>query len=396
MLKKLSFIVAISTIALSCTGAFAQDAAAPAASSPPNPQIQKALVNMQVELNALHTLMHSIGNARVNSEDRMKAMMDFMKEKNLLDGWYTYSSATKDLPTGTSFNSGYQVALANEKELGTPKLDTQDLDAMTTTVAATTTMAQESWNAQNKNFQNVSVLSAYLQSKNQLVAYQQWAPAHAAQQRAANTARYAAENQQSDQQYQAYLSHLDALHQKWDKQPHGTGEDFNYGFSQGLGPNEGGSGTLADSDNQNISSSGGVGINSPNVNGVNTPWNYAGAQGGYYPGAYGASSGYYSGTNYNSYSDSYPDLYGYPSRTDFGASGFGPNGLNNVWSRTNPRGNPRLPNGAGQPSGPRGVGQVGGPSGAGQVGGPGGAGRVNGPGGAGDAGGAGGAGDGRR
>ncbi len=332
---------------------------------------------------------------RVNTQDRINAMNAYMKQKNLLEGWQTYSSATKSAPAGTSFNQGYQIALANEKLRGTPQPTTQDLDQLTSDVAATTTLAQESWNAQNKLFQKVSILSAYLQSKNELVGYQQWAPAYAAQQRSAQSDRYVAENQQVDQQTKLYYQHLDALHQQWDQQPHGTGLDFNYDFSQGDGPDEGGTGES--------SNSGGVSVNSPNVVGVNTPWNYAGAQGGMYAGAYAGqgangvpvgnnynlSGGYYGGSNYNSYSDTYPDLYGYPDGTDLGVGGFNAMGINNAWNRSNSRGNPRLPNGMGGMggvSGPRGVGQVGGRGGAGQVGGPGGVGHVDGPGGAGDAG----------
>lgn len=408
MNTKCLFIVASSLVFVSPIASYSQDSdASPASATTPSvhPQIQAALVNLTIESNALHTLLHSIGNVRVNTEDRLKAMNAYMQQKNLIDGWRSYSATTTNLPAGTSFNEGYQTALAQQKLLGTPQPTTQDLDALTNDVAATTTLAQESWNSQNKRFQQVSLISSYLQSKNELVGYQQWAPNYAASQRSADKARYAAANQAQDQMSQAYYQHLDALHAEWDKQPHGTGEDFNYGFSQGNGPNEGGTGESTNT--------GGVGTNAPNVVGANTPWSYAGAQGGYYPGAYGGGSGYYggvpagnnynvnntggyyNGSNYNSYSDTYPDLYGYPDGTDMGIGGFGPNGINNVWNRTNGRGNLRSPNGiggagvhvggpagAGHAGGAAGVGQVGGPGGAGQVGGPGGAGRVDGPGGA--------------
>jgi len=326
--------------------------------APVHPQVQGALISLQQELNALRNMLHSIGNSRKNSEDRISAMNAFMKEKNLMDGWYAYSSSATAVPAGMSFMQGYQGALENEKMAGTPTPSTTDIDALTRQVAATTTLAQESWNAQNKNFQTVSLLSAYLQSKDSLVAYQQWAPAYAAKQREAQQARYASANQAADQQQQAYLQHLDALHQIWDQQPHGTGLDFKYGFSQGLGPNEGGTGKSPPA-----GAAGGVGVNAPNVVGANTPWSYAGAKGGFYAGAYSQGayygntppgnnynvnfgrSGYYAGSNYNSYSDTYPDLYGYPAGTDLSASGFGPNGINNAWSRSGPRALPVMPNG---------------------------------------------------
>ena len=403
MSTKCFLIVASSIALIFSTSALAQNGAAPAvapaAAQAAHPQVQSALVNLTIEYNALDTMLHSIGSMRINTQDRIKAMNAYMQQKNLLDGFQTYSASITNPPAGTSFNQGYQVALANEKMAGTPQPTTQDLDQLTTDVAATTTLAQESWNAQNKLFQQVSVISAYLQSKNELVGYQQWAPAYAEQQRSAQSAKYAAENQQYSQQNLAYYQHLDALHQKWDQQPHGTGLDFNYGFSQGNGPDEGGTGES--------SNSGGVGVNNPNVVGVNTPWNYAGAQGGMYAGAYGGqgtngvpvgnnydvNGGYYGGSNYNSYSDTYPDLYGYPVGTDMGVGGFNAYGVNNAWNRTNPRGDPRMPGGVGGVGGPRGVGQVGGPGGAGSVGRPGGAGSVGGPKGVGQVGGPGGAGD---
>jgi hypothetical protein len=334
----------------------AQSDAAPPATT--HPQVQGALVSLQQELNALRTMLHSIGNSRKNSEDRINAMNAYMKEKNLMDGWYAYSSSTTAAPAGMSFMQGYQGALQNEKMAGTPTPSTTDLDALTRQVAATTTLAQESWNAQNTNFQTVSLISAYLQSKDALVGYQQWAPAYAAKQREAQRARYAAANQAANQQQQAYLQHLDQLHQIWDQQPHDTGVNFNYGFSQGNGPNEGGTGLSAPS-----GAAGGVGVNAPNVVGANTPWSYAGAKGGFYPGAYSqgayygntppgnnynvnfGTNGYYAGSNYNSYSDTYPDLYGYPAGTDLTVNGFGRNGINNIWNRSGARGIPPTPNG---------------------------------------------------
>jgi len=323
-----------------------------------HPQVQGALVSLQQELNALRTMLHSIGNSRKNSEDRINAMNAYMKEKNLLDGWYAYSSSTTAAPAGMSFMQGYQGALQNEKMAGTPTPSTTDLDALTRQVSATTTLAQESWNAQNKNFQTVALISAYLQSKDALVGYQQWAPAYAAKQREAQKERYAAANKAADQQQQAYLQHLDQLHQIWDQQPHDTGMNFNYGFSQGLGPNEGGTGSSAPT-----GAAGGVGVNAPNVVGANTPWSYAGAKGGFYSGAYSqgayygntppgnnynvnfGTNGYYAGSNYNSYSDTYPDLYGYPAGTDLTVNGFGRNGINNIWNRAGARGLPPTPNG---------------------------------------------------
>ena len=386
MSTKCFLIVASSIALIFSTSALAQNGAAPAAAPAavpaaapsPRPQVQSALVNLTLEYNALDTMLHSIGSMRINSQDRIKAMNAYMQQKNLLDGYQTYSASVTNPPAGTSFNQGYQVALANEKLAGTPQPTTQTLDQLTSDVAATTTLAQESWNAQNKLFQQVSVISAYLQSKNELVGYQQWAPTYAAQQRSAQSAKYAAENQQYSQQTLAYYKHLDALHQMWDQQPHGTGLDFNYSFSQGDGPDEGGTGMTTNDGNSDQ-----LAMQEAESTG-NAAENYAG---GVSNGIGGG--GYYGGSNYNSYSDTYPDIYGYPVGTDMGVGGFNRYGINNVWNRTNSRGNPRMPGGVGGVGGPRGVGQVGGPGGAGQVGGPGGVGRVNGPGGVGGAGGVG-------
>jgi len=349
-------LTVLATSFLSATTASAQDGASQPATV--HPQVQAALVSLQQELNALRNMLHSIGNSRKNSEDRISAMNAYMKEKNLMDGWYAYSSSTTAVPAGTSFMQGYQGALQNEKMAGVPVPSTTDIDAMTRQVAATTTLAQESWNAQNKNFQTVALISAYLQSKDALVGYQQWAPAYAAKQRDAQKERYAAANKAADEKQQAYLQHLDALHQIWDQQPHDTGMNFNYGFSQGYGANEGGTG-----EGTSAGPGGGVGVNAPNVVGANTPWSYAGAKGGFYPGAYSGgayygntppgndynvnfgNNGYYAGSNYNSYSDTYPDLYGYPAGTDLSVNGFGRNGINNIWNRSGARGLPPTPNG---------------------------------------------------
>jgi len=376
MMKQSFVVAALAAVPFLTTApVLAQDDAQP--DSAVHPQVQSALVSLQQELNALRNMLHSIGSSRKNSEDRIGAMNAYMKEKNLMDGWYAYSSSTTAVPAGMSFMQAYQGALQNEKMAGVPTPSTTDIDALTRQVAATTTLAQESWNAQNKNFQTVSLLSAYLQSKDALVGYQQWAPDYAAKQREAQKERYAAANKAADQQQQAYLQHLDALHQIWDQQPHGTGLDFNYGFSQGLGPNEGGTGKSA-----SAGAAGGVGVNAPNVVGANTPWSYAGAKGGWYPGAYSQGayygntppgnnyninfgrSGYYGGSNYNSYSDTYPDLYGYPAGTDLSAGGFAPNGINNAWNRSGPRVLPIMPNGVMPSSGSTPVG-AGNPLGAG-------------------------------
>lgn len=356
MIQHSIVVAALAAVSLLTTPAYTQDGTPQQA--PVHPQVQSALVSLQQELNALRTMLHSIGNSRKNSEDRISAMNAYMKEKNLMDGWYAYSSSTTAVPAGMSFLQGYQGALQNEKMAGTPTPSTTDIDALTRQVAATTTLAQESWNAQNKNFQTVSLLSAYLQSKDALVGYQQWAPAYAAKQREAQKERYAAANKAADQQQQAYLQHLDELHQIWDQQPHDTGINFNYGFSQGYGANEGGTGA-----GTSAGPGGGVGINAPNVVGANTPWSYAGAKGGFYPGAYSqgayygnsppgnnynvnfGNDGYYAGSNYNSYSDTYPDLYGYPAGTDLSVNGFGRNGINNIWNRGGARGLPPTPNG---------------------------------------------------
>lgn len=153
MSTKCFLIVASSIALIFSTSALAQNGAAPAATPSLHPQIQTALVNLTIEYNALDTMLHSIGSMRINTQDRINAMNAYMQQKNLLDGFQTYSSSITNLPAGTSFNQGYQVALANEKMAGTPQPTTQDLDQLTTDVAATTTLAQESWNAQNKLFQ---------------------------------------------------------------------------------------------------------------------------------------------------------------------------------------------------------------------------------------------------
>lgn len=359
MLVKNRFIVASALAIALSPSVWSQGspdiAAAPAAA--PGAQVQRTLVNLTGELNALQSMIHTIGNLRVNSEDRLNAMNAYMTQKNLMDASRTYAAAATKLPAGTSFADGYKTAVTQEKLRGLPQPDTQDVAALATQVAATTTLAKESWEKQNAIFEQVAVTSAFLQSKNELIGYQQWAPNYAAQQRAANKQRYAAANQKMDAQAQQYSQHLEALAEQWDKQPHGTGLDFNYAFSQGNGPAEGGTGMYANYGNAD--------------QGVNPPAGYIGAGGGYYPGAYN-HNGYYAGSNYNSYSDTFPDLYGYPAGTDMTAAGFTGSGTHKIWNRSNgngssptPNGNPRGPGGAGNAGG---VGGTGGARGAGGTG----------------------------
>ena len=331
------------------------------------PQSVGAATSLTVELNALHAMIDAMGNAKTNSEDRIDAMNAYMKEKNLSDGLSDFTSKA-NLPTVTSFLQGYQASLATERLNGTPAPASTDLGLLAREVSASTTQAHSAWDGQNSRFQQVAVMSAYLQSKNEFVGYQKWAPGYAAAKRKAQVDRYKAANDALNAQQQVYLKHIDEMHEAWDKVPHGTGLNFNYGFSQGNGPNEGGTGQVANT--------GGTGVDAPYAQGANTPWSYAGAQGGFYAGAYGAGSynaaggappgndynvnmgnlgvgggGYYNGTNYNSYSDVYPDLYGYPAGTDFGANGFNAAGINHIWDRARDSNGPPMPNGLGQGAG---------------------------------------------
>ncbi|MSR44997.1 MAG: hypothetical protein EXS15_06565 [Phycisphaerales bacterium] len=337
------FIVA-SSLAIALSPAALSQGTPPATSTAdaaPDANIQAALVNLTGELNALQSMNHAIGNARVNSEDRLNAMNAFIAAQNLTEAARDFVVATQSVPAGMSFADGYKTAVAQEKLRGLPQVTTTDLGALATNVSATTTLARESWDYQNKLFGRVAALSAFLQSKNLLVGYQQWAPNYAAKQRAANTARYAAANQKMNDDQAAYYQHLEALHEQWDKQPHGTGIDFNYAFSQGDGPDQGGTGESAPS--------GGVGDNPPNVVGVNTPWQYTGAGGGFYAGAYN-QNGYYGGSTYNGYADSYNDLYGYPAGADMSAAGFTRAGVHKIWNRSGGNGNSPTPNGVGNGS----------------------------------------------
>ncbi len=349
--------LSVVVIALATLNASAQNDGAPSANAPA-PQVRGAATSLTVELNALHAMIDAMGNAKTNSEDRISAMNEYMKEKNLADGYSDFAS-TANLPTVTSFLQGYQAALATEKLNGTPAPASTDLGLLSREVSASTTQAHAAWDGQNARFQQVAVLSAYLQSKGEFVGYQKWAPGYAAAKRKAQVDRYKAANDALNAQQKVYLQHIEEMHEAWDKVPHGTGLDFNYGFSQGDGPNEGGSGQS--------SNAGGIGTNSPYTQGVNTPWSYAGAQGGFYAGAYGAGSynaaggappgndynlnlgmgggGYYTGTNYNSYSDMYPDLYGYPAGADLGPNGFNAAGINHIWDRARGAGTTPIPNG---------------------------------------------------
>ncbi|MSR69132.1 MAG: hypothetical protein EXS17_02140 [Phycisphaerales bacterium] len=344
-----SILTVASSIALfSSLPSFGQDPpAAPANASAQDatgsdPQINMALGHLTVELNALHSMIDSLGDVRTNSEDRINAMDAFIKEKVLTDGWKTYAASTKSLPPGTSFLAAYQTTLHQEQLKGTPNAAMQDLDLLTREVSAATIQAQAGWNSQNQRFAQVALRSAFLQSKNLLDDYQQWAPTYAAAQRKAQTARYAAMNANLNAQASAYYKHLEELHEQWDKMPHNTGLNFNEICSQGDG-DKGAFSQTAQSANAAVGG-GGVSVNSPEAVGVNTPWQYAGAGGGYYPGAYSGSGGYYGGSNWNSYSDGYYDLNGYPADTGFGGDNFTPVGVHKIWNRSSDAALVRGPN----------------------------------------------------
>ena len=93
MSTKCFLIVASSIALIFSTSALAQNGAAPAvapaAAPAAHPQVQSALVNLTIEYNALHTMLHSIGSMRINTQDRIKAMNSYMQQKNLLDGYQT-------------------------------------------------------------------------------------------------------------------------------------------------------------------------------------------------------------------------------------------------------------------------------------------------------------------
>lgn len=364
----------VATLLVACASPLASADAQASGDAAASGGVSAALVNLTVELHALQTIVDSVGNMRTNSEDRIEAMNAYMKERKI-DGGFAAFAASAQMPPSTSFLQGYQAAASQEKLNGVPAPATTDLGLLTREVAAMTTEAQSAWNDQNDRFAKVAVLSAYLQSKNEFVGYQKWAPGYCAKKRAAQADRYKAANAAYNAQQQVYLQHIQEMHEQWDKIPHGTGIDYNYGFSQGNGPNEGGTGQSANT--------GGVGVNSPTAVGVNTPWAYAGAQGGFYAGAYGANAyntggvptgnqydvnlggGYYGGTNYNSYSDCYPDVWGYPEGTSFDANAFNAWGINNIWNRNRNNGALRTPAGIG---GAGRLGPVGGASPAGGAG----------------------------
>ena len=356
------FTVASSIALFSSLPIHAQTAAAPATAAAPqatDPQIDQALGHLSVEMNALHTMIDSLGDVRTNSEDRMAAMDAFIKEKNFTTDWNAYASSTTSLPPGTSFLAAYQTTLQQEQLKGAPKITTQDLDLLTREVSATTQQAQAAWSSQNQRFAQVALRSSFLQSKSALDDYQQWAPAYAAAQRSEKAARYAQMNARLNDQASAYYMHLHEMHEQWDKMPHNTGLNFNEISSQGDG-DKGAFSQTSQSANA-AAGGGGVSVNSPESAGVNTPWQYAGAGGGYYPGAYssqgGGQGGYYGGSNWNSYSDNYNDLYGYPAGTNFGGANFTPVGIHKIWNRsggagpvngpdTGPAGGIRSPSGA--------------------------------------------------
>ncbi|MSR29663.1 MAG: hypothetical protein EXS03_08850 [Phycisphaerales bacterium] len=352
LLSILPFVVAISaTLPPTQSPQSAGDA-----TGSPTTVVSGAAVSLTVELNALDAMIDAMGNAKTNSEDRLAAMAAYMKDQKIDSGYAAFAAAAQ-VPPVTSFLQGYQASLATEKLNGVPKPATSDLGLLSREVSASTAQAHAAWDSQNQRFQQVAMTSAYLQSKGAFVGYQQWAPTYAAAKRNAQIARYKAANDRLNAQQQVCLMQIQEMHKEWDQIPHGTGLNFNYGFSQGNGPNEGGTGQQANSF--------GVGTNSPSAQGANTPWAYAGAQGGLYPGAYGAgaynegggtppgndynvnntASGYWGGSNYNSYSDNYPDLYGYPAGTQWGPGGLNGSGINNVWNRSRTGGPPPTPNG---------------------------------------------------
>lgn len=287
------------------SGAGAGSAGAPAggqagtggsASPSGSPGLTAALVNLQMELNALNTMNDASGAQLDKAERRSTLMTKFIASKSMNDALTTFSSSWKPQVAPLSFQQAYTTALQAEQLRGGVTPSSTDPDTLAAEVQATSAMVHQRWNKLNSQLRQSQQLTAFLNSNKLMDEYHAFAQKNAAALKADADAR-AAKQQQLEKQRDAKAdasrqAALTYLQKQWDAQSHlaNSGINYNYGFSQGASQAGPFSQTPGDA------YSAGTGQTPPNYAPVPVPTAYD----------------YWTGTYFNGYADPYYDVNGFP------------------------------------------------------------------------------------
>lgn len=267
------------------------------------PGMTAALVNLQMELNALNTMNDAGAQQLDRAQRRIKLMTDFVASKSLNDKLTAFRTTWKPQVAPLSFQQAYSTAQQSEQLRGGVTPSSSDVDTLSAEVAATSTMVQQRWNSLNKQLRESQLLTSFLNGQKLMDEYHAFAQKNAAAVKAAADARAA--NQQNlekerDAKHQASKqAALTYLQKQWDAQSHlaNSGTNYNYGFSQGASQAGPFSQTPGDA------YTAGTGETPPNYAPVPVPTAYD----------------YWTGTYFNGYADPYYDVNGFPQGYALGA-----------------------------------------------------------------------------
>lgn len=270
-----------------------------AATGAPNatpPGITAALVNLQMELNALNTMNDALAQQLDGASKRIALMTSFISSKKLDADVATFKTTWKPTSAPLSFQQAYQTSMQAEQLRGGVMPSTNDIDTLTNEVAATTTMVHTRWNTFNTTRNQVQVLTQFLNDKKLMDGYHDYAVANAKTQQADADARAAKQPElEKEREAKANASRqaaLTYLQKQWDAQSHASnsGTNYNYTFSQGASQ----AGPF--SQTPSTAYTAGTGETPPT-----------------YPvDPYPAVSDYWTGTYFNGYADPYYDVNGLP------------------------------------------------------------------------------------
>ncbi len=288
-------VVTLGLSAFACSSiAVGQGASAPANGATSNAvsaPVGSAIMQLQLELDALNAMTDAMGPMRGDADARVAQMKAFISEEKLDAAAAAFATSAKAPAfNGLTFNQSLQVALKEQRTRGQPIVSNTDPAALQTEVNATQVLVQGQWGDLNKVHAQVAVLSGFLQSQKKLDAYHTWAAAAAAKRLASSTPDVAPTDsassnpkltpEQKAAKILAYQQQLVRLRTAWDQEQMAQGA-ANFPQSQSSGDQQGQSGGAGSS---NYS---GSGDNNSNYN-----------------------NDYYSGSYWNGYADPYYDVWG--------------------------------------------------------------------------------------
>lgn len=261
------------------------------------PGIIAALVNLQMELNALNTMNDASSQQLEGANGRIELMTKFVSSKSLDGDLATFKQNWKPTSAPLSFQQAYQTALQAEQLRGGVSPSTNDIDVLSREVAATTTMVHQQWNTLNTTRNQVQVLTQFLNEKKLMDAYHDFAVQNAKTLQAQRDAKADKEAQMEKardaKEQAARNAALAYLQRQWDAQSHAasSGTNYDYGFSQGASQ----AGPFSQTPSKAYTAGTGE---TPPVYPVDP-----------YPGVFD----YWTGTYFNGYADPYYDVYGMPA-----------------------------------------------------------------------------------